>query len=101
MNGVHDLGGLHGFGPVQPTQSEPVFQADWERTTFGLMQALACDGHFNIDETRHGIERMGPAYLTTSYYEHWLFAIEALCLEKGLATREELDGRLATLQAEA
>ena len=31
MNGVHDLGGMHGFGPVQPEANEPVFHAAWER----------------------------------------------------------------------
>ena len=67
MNGVHDLGGLHGFGPVVREPNEPVFHADWERKNFGLLEVLGCDGHFNIDEIRHGIERMGPDYLNTSY----------------------------------
>lgn len=30
MNGVHDMGGMHGFGPVQPEVDEPVFHAPWE-----------------------------------------------------------------------
>lgn len=101
MNGVHDLGGLHGFGPVVREPDEPVFHADWERTAFGLLEVLAFEGHFNIDEARHAIERMGPDYLTTSYYEHWLAGIEKLALEKGLFTRDELDRRIAALQAEA
>ncbi|WP_205625002.1 SH3-like domain-containing protein [Geminicoccus roseus] len=99
MNGVHDLGGLHGFGPVVRENDEPVFHADWERTTFGLLEMLAFEGHCNIDEARHAIERMGPSYLTTSYYEHWLAAIETLCVEKGLFTPEELDRTVAALQA--
>ncbi len=27
MNGVHDMGGMHGFGPVEPEANEPVFHA--------------------------------------------------------------------------
>ena len=30
MNGVHDMGGMHGFGPVIPERDEPVFHAAWE-----------------------------------------------------------------------
>ncbi|HEX2528117.1 MAG TPA: hypothetical protein VHL31_17680 [Geminicoccus sp.] len=100
MNGVHDLGGLHGFGPVVREPDEAVFHADWERTVFGLLEMLAYEGYFNIDEARHAIERMGPDYLTTSYYEHWLAGIQMLGIEKGLFTREELDRKILALQAE-
>jgi nitrile hydratase len=99
MNGVHDLGGMHGFGPVLREENEPVFHAEWERRAFGLLNLLGMEGHANIDELRHAIERMGPAYLTTSYYEHWLAAVEMLAVEKGLITQAELDARLAALQA--
>lgn len=90
MNGVHDLGGMHGFGPVVREGNEPVFHADWEKRVFAINLALAARVR-NIDEFRHAIERMPPArYLSASYYEKWLYAIETLLLEKGIATREEL-----------
>jgi nitrile hydratase subunit beta len=96
MDGVHDLGGMHGFGPVVREANEPVFHADWEKRVFAINLALAARVR-NIDEFRHAIERMPPArYLSASYYEKWLYAIESLLVEKGIATREELaSGRAA------
>lgn len=100
MNGVHDLGGMHGFGPVVREANEPVFHAEWEKRVFAINLALAARVR-NIDEFRHAIERMPPArYLSASYYEKWLCAIETLLLEKGIATREELaSGRAAAPSA--
>src|SRR5271167_1252275 len=64
MNGIHDLGGMHGFGPIRPEPDEPVFHHDWERRVFGVMMAAFGGGHFNVDQFRHAIERMGaPDYL--------------------------------------
>lgn len=91
MNGIHDLGGMHGFGAVTRERDEPVFHAAWERRVFGLFAPAFAAGLFCVDEFRHAIERMGAAaYLESSYYEHWLHAIETLALEKGMVTAEEL-----------
>lgn len=90
MNGIHDLGGMHGFGPVVREENEPVFHADWEKRVFAINLALAAQVR-NIDAFRHAIERMPPArYLSASYYEKWLCAIEMLLVENGIATPEEL-----------
>jgi nitrile hydratase subunit beta len=98
MNGVHDLGGMHGMGPINPEKDEPVFHSDWERRAFGVMMATFAGGHYNVDEFRHGIERMDPAeYLRSSYYEHWLHTIETNLVEKGVITREELERKWAEL----
>ncbi len=91
MNGIHDLGGMHGFGPVESESDEPVFHHEWEKRVFGLFAPSFAAGIFCVDEFRHAIERMGAAeYLQSSYYEHWLHAIETLALEKGVVTAEEL-----------
>ena len=91
MNGAHDLGGMHGFGPVAPEKDEPVFHAEWERHAFGITLATGALGKWNIDTSRFARERMDPAaYLSTSYYEHWLHGLEILLVEKGLVTAEEL-----------
>jgi nitrile hydratase subunit beta len=88
MNGVHDMGGMDGFGPVVHEENEPVFHADWEAKAWPLVMATSAG---NADAFRHAIERMPPArYLTASYYERWLSAAETLTVERGLATREEL-----------
>lgn len=91
MNGIHDMGGMHGMGPINPETDEPVFHADWERRVFALMMAIP-GGIYNIDEFRHAIERMEAAeYLSTSYYEHWLHCLEVLMIEKGQFERAELE----------
>ena len=91
MNGVHDLGGMHGFGPVIREHDEPVFHSDWEKRVFGMTLTAMGRGVCNVDEFRRAIEHMPPAgYLAASYYEKWLHALEALLVEKGVVTREEL-----------
>jgi nitrile hydratase beta subunit len=102
MNGIHDLGGMHGLGPIRPEPDEPVFHEDWERRMFGLMIATFAGGQFNVDEFRHAIERMDPAhYLGSSYYEHWLTAVETLLVEKGVVSEDELAARKDELAREA
>ena len=96
MNGVHDLGGMHGFPDLGYERNEPVFHHEWERRCFALNFAADSLGRWNSDMWRHAAERMDPhEYLTTSYYEHWLHAMEALLVEHGVLTREELEARLA------
>lgn len=91
MNGIHDLGGMHGLGPIPTEENEPYFHHEWERRVFPLFASLFVGGHFNVDEFRHAIERMAPTeYLQSSYYEHWLHAFETLLLAKGAITVEEL-----------
>jgi hypothetical protein len=99
MNGIHDLGGMHGLGPVNPETDEPIFHAEWERRMFAIMLATFPSGIFNVDEFRHAIERMAPAdYLTTSYYEHWLHALETVMLEKNQFSRGELEAAWAGVE---
>ena len=91
MNGVHDLGGMHGFGPVVREPNEPVFHSDWEKRAFAMTLTAMGRGVCNVDEFRRAIERMPAAsYLAATYYEKWLYAIESLLVEKGVATREEI-----------
>lgn len=94
MNGVHDLGGLEGLGSVNPTTDEPVFHSDWERTVFAMLLPALLAG-INLDEFRHGIERMHPVeYLSSRYYEHWLHTIEKGLVEKGIISAEEVEERV-------
>jgi nitrile hydratase len=93
MNGAHDLGGMHGFGPINPEQEgeEPVFHAKWEKRVFGLTLAVATLRKWNIDMVRHARERQHPIdYLRHSYYENWLAGLEKLLVEGGLVNAEEL-----------
>lgn len=93
MNGPHDLGGLHGLGPIdpEPEESESVFHHDWERRAMGLTVAAGFLGQWSIDTSRFSRERQHPVdYLRNSYYENWLAGLPTLLRESGLATDEEL-----------
>jgi nitrile hydratase len=94
VDGVHDLGGIQGFGPVEVEDHEPVFHADWERRAYRLTIATMMGGHLN-GRFRYAIERMDPSwYLGSRYYEHWLTATATGLVEGGLVAQEELDERL-------
>ena len=105
MNGAHDLGGMHGLGPVKIEQDEPVFHSQWEKRMFALTLASGFHGKWNIDMSRYAREQMPPAeYLATTYYEHWLFGLQKLLVEQELVTAQELrtghaDAKKALLRA--
>jgi hypothetical protein len=99
MNGVHDMGGMDGFGPIEREADEPVFHEPWEGRVLALTRACGAWGKWNIDKSRFGIEQMPPAdCLRASYYEKWLWRLEKLLVEAGMMTREELDERHAALK---
>lgn len=94
MDGIHDMGGRQGFGPVRFTHDAKAFHAEWEVRANSLYALAVRRGLFNMDEYRHAIERMEPRhYLAASYYERSLTSLATLCVEKGLVTREELEAR--------
>ena len=95
MNGIHDLGGMQGFGPVEREENEPVFHAPWESSVAAMNRALMALGVYNVDEMRRGIEQMGAVdYLAASYYERWLATIEANLIAKGVLDPADVEARL-------
>jgi nitrile hydratase beta subunit len=91
MNGIHDMGGMQGMGPIAYEKNEPVFHEGWEGRVYALNRATGALGKWNIDASRYGIELLPPAdYLRMSYYEKWLARNVELLVECGLVTREEL-----------
>lgn len=102
MNSVHDLGGMHGFGAVVEESDEPLFHTPWEKEVFAMSLATLGQGLCNLDEFRHGIERMGQAeYLQSTYYEHWLAAMERVLVEKGVIEANELAERQQMFASDA
>lgn len=91
MDGIHDLGGMHGFGPVPIAKEDYVFKAEWQRRAFALAEVLGGTVPYSADQHRQEIERM-PAidYLRLDYFEKWLVAAEALLMQAGLVNEEEL-----------
>jgi nitrile hydratase len=99
MDGIHDLGGKHGFGSVTIEPDEPVFHERWEARVFAMLRAAGQAGALrNSDQFRHAIERIDPAaYLTHGYYGRWLGGIETLLVEAGLVSTTEIDARTLAL----
>ena len=84
MDGVHDMGGMHGFGAVVPDGD--VFHEAWEPRLFALTRVARLAG-ITAGHSRAVIESMPPGeYLAASYYERWLW---------GLERRLELAGTIA------
>jgi hypothetical protein len=83
VDGVHDLGGMHGFGPVPVDEDAPLFHEPWEGRVYAMAGAVM--RRTTIDRFRFTIEQMSPSgYLSSVYYERWLWAIERLAAEQGL-----------------
>ncbi|ALE73577.1 nitrile hydratase [Pseudonocardia sp. EC080610-09] len=94
MDGVHDLGGRQGFGPIDPEADEPVFHSDWERRVLVMFPAMAGAGAFNLDQFRYGMEQIPPAeYLASTYYEHWMHSMIHWGIEAGIFDPEDLERR--------
>lgn len=94
MNGIHDLGGMQGFGVVvaEPEKTEPVFHAEWEKTVAGIVFTFIRQSHWSLDRFRKTLEDDSPLnYLSHSYYQRWLDAVETLIVDYGLVTRNELE----------
>jgi len=93
MNGVHDMGGMHGMGPIEHEKNEPVFHAVWEGRIYALTRALrAGGGKWNLDSSRHAIEVLPPAeYLRMSYYEKWFVRMLGQLVSIGVATAAEVE----------
>lgn len=93
MDGVHDMGGMHGFGPIDIDEDEPLFHDEWEGRVVGIarLAPIRIPGG-----ARNAIEQMDPAeYLRSSYYEKWLHARIEGCIATGVITRAEFDAKLA------
>ncbi len=91
MNGVHDMGGQQGFGPFLLEDKEPLFHAAWESRAMAITVAMGASGQWHIDLSRAARESLPPAvYLSSSYYEIWIRALEKLMLERGMVTQAEL-----------
>ena len=100
MNGPHDLGGQMGFGPVSPETDEPYFHAEWEKRALGITLSCGAFGAWSIDESRHARECIPPAnYLSASYYEIWIRALEVLLERHGFVSGSEIAEGHARMQA--
>lgn len=90
MNGIHDMGGMHGMGPIHPEKNEPVFHAAWEGRAFAL--SMAVDGGWSYGADRYQIELIPPEeYLRQSYYEKWVTSLVELMVKTGMVSVSEIE----------
>ncbi|MGE0258043.1 MAG: nitrile hydratase subunit beta [Alphaproteobacteria bacterium] len=90
-NSVHDMGGMHGFGPVEAEPNEPVFHADWEKRVLAMQRAMGFTGLWTIDGGRSSLENLPPVtYLASSYYERWFRGLERRVVAHGLVGEDEI-----------
>jgi nitrile hydratase len=91
MDGVHDMGGMDGFGKVEPELNEPVFHHRWEGRVLAMSRAIGVFRAWTIDTSRYAIELMAPSiYLTRPYYEKWFMRNQQLLIERGLIDSDEV-----------
>ncbi|HXG52381.1 MAG TPA: nitrile hydratase subunit beta [candidate division Zixibacteria bacterium] len=91
MNGVHDMGGMDGFGRVEPEPNEPVFHHRWEGRVLAMSRAIGFFRQWTIDMSRYVVESLAPAvYLTSSYYERWFLRNLRLLVEHGFIDEDEV-----------
>jgi nitrile hydratase subunit beta len=90
-NSVHDMGGIHGFGPIEAEAEEPVFHADWEARVYALQRAMGATGLWTIDGGRASLENLPPIeYLAASYYKRWFLGLERRVVAHGLVSEDEI-----------
>lgn len=91
MNGVHDMGGMDGFGKIEVEPNEPPFHERWEGRVLAMQRAMGYAGAWHIDDSRYAQETLPPqVYLAVSYYQRWALAMEKNLLARGLLTKDEL-----------
>ena len=91
MNGLHDMGGMQCYGPVEPEKDEPIFHGDWEKRELAMTVGMGFSGKWNLDISRFARESLPPDfYLTKSYYQIWLAGLEKLMLERDMVTENEI-----------
>jgi nitrile hydratase beta subunit len=92
MDGVHDMGGMDGFGKVEPEPNEPAFHHRWEGRVLAMSRAIGVFQAWTIDTSRYAIELLSPSvYLASSYYERWFLRNVRLLTERGLIDADEIE----------
>jgi nitrile hydratase subunit beta len=90
-NTIHDMGGMHGFGPVRPEENEPPFHDEWEGRVLAMQRAMGAAGLWTIDGGRASLETLPPVeYLRSSYYRRWFLGLEQRLLKHGLIAEDEI-----------
>lgn len=97
-DGIHDLGGMHGFGSAVWPGSEGSYHERWEQRVFATWVVLGAE-RLGSGSGRAIREEMAPEdYLRASYYERWLWSNERRLQRGGLIVPGELDAWVERLR---
>ncbi|MYJ34838.1 MAG: nitrile hydratase subunit beta [Acidimicrobiaceae bacterium] len=102
MDGIHDMGGMQGWGTVAIDPDEPVFREPWHGRAFAMgAMSMGLSGT-NLDAFRHGLERLHPYdYLADGYYGRWLACAETLLVDSGVLAPGAVEARARNLMGES
>lgn len=101
MDGIHDIGGMQGFGHTEELAAGPPFAEPWEGKAFALgLLAIRAAGA-NLHAFRHAIERVPPVEYLSGYYDRWLIGAQNLLVDSGIVSSEEVRARAARLSGQA
>ncbi len=95
MNGVHDMGGMQWYGPVEYEENEPTFHEEWEARMVAMRVVVGPKPGLRPGGFRYDTEILDPVfYLGAKYYERWLAGFQSGLIERGIITPEELAERI-------
>jgi nitrile hydratase accessory protein len=94
--------------PIPRDAEGPVFKAPWEAQVFALVVELHRRRAFTWPEWAAALaaaitraQAAGDPDLGDTYYLHWVAALEALALERGLADAHQLSALAAAIADDA
>jgi nitrile hydratase beta subunit len=100
VDGIHDMGGMHGFGAVVEPGGDVAYHEDWEARVFAIHLLISTERLGAGPGGRPAREEMDPVrYLEASYYERWLWSAERRLLRKGTIAPGEVEGMMERLAA--
>lgn len=101
MDGIADMGGMQGWGPVRRPGPEPVFSERWEARAFALGLLSMRTSGTNLDSFRHALDRQSVLdYLADGYYGRWCHAAETLLVDSSILAPGAVEARTRRLLGE-
>ncbi len=96
-----NVGGVQGFGPVDPSDNHRPFDWVWQARVWALNNVVPPRFGHSTDEKRDlGEQLPARVQMEQGYYERWLTRLEILLVEDGVLAPGELDAAVAAVEAE-
>jgi nitrile hydratase subunit beta len=100
LDGIHDMGGMQGFGAAIRPHPEPTFDEPWEGKAFALgLLSIRVSGT-NLHAFRHAMNRVHPVDYLSGYYARWALGAQNLLTDSGIVSDAEVTARAARLSGQ-